>query len=136
MCLFRCFSLTQFCFDEYLSFLLTFVPYYCDPFLSHILKVTWNSRHWHLGISIDTGKFYFSLTKFSLKKWNSYDQYSSCSHLFGASITLVQLFISLWSSFHPSIKIHWFSRKKVWIFWAPIHLESLIQFASRGSYPF
>ena len=136
MCLFRCFSLTQFCFDEYLSFLLTFVPHYCDFFfvphskgdLEFSALTSWY-QHWH-------GKILFFPYKIFFKKMKQLWPYSSCSHLFGASITLVQLFISLWSSFHPSIKIHWLSRKKVWIFWAPIHLESLIQFASRGSYPF
>ena len=31
--------------------------------MQHILKAICKSRHWHLSISIDTAKFYFSLTK-------------------------------------------------------------------------
>ena len=30
LCIFWSFSLTRFCFDEYLSYILTFAPHYCD----------------------------------------------------------------------------------------------------------
>ena len=33
VCLFRCFSLTHFCFNECLLFLLTLAPHYCDCFM-------------------------------------------------------------------------------------------------------
>ena len=56
------FFITQFCFDENLPFILTFVPHYCDC-MQHILKTISKSRHLHLSISIDTAKFYISLTK-------------------------------------------------------------------------
>ena len=40
--LFKCFSLAQFCFDQYLSFLWAFVPIV----LRHILKAIWKSTRW------------------------------------------------------------------------------------------
>ena len=60
-------------------------------------------------ISASTAKFYFSLTKSYWKsKTFTYDHYNSCTHLFGTSITLLQLLISLKKRLlelleHPSI---------------------------------
>ena len=80
-----------------------FFPTLLWLFMQPILKAIWISWHWHLGISIDTGKFYFSLTKFFWKI--KHDQCNSCAHLFDTSITLLQLPISLWS-FFLSIQKH------------------------------
>ena len=57
--LFRCFFSKSICFNEYQSFILTFVPYYCD--------CLWKYMHWHVNISFNTAKFNFSLTVLFLK---------------------------------------------------------------------
>ena len=92
------FCLTPFYFDKYLPFILTFVAIW--PFGNLCIDVL---------TSASTAKFYFSLTKSYWKsKTFTYDHYNFCAHLFGTSITLLQLLISLkkrlWELLeHPSI---------------------------------
>ena len=59
-------------------------------------------------------KFYFLLAKFVLKKQNIYVQYTSVFFLilsYSASITLIQLLISLQFLIHPFRDVHWCSSK-------------------------
>ena len=92
------FCLTPFYFDKYLPFILTFVAIW--PFGNLCIDIL---------TSTSTAKFYFSLTKSYWKsKTFTYDHYNFCAHLFGTSITLLQLLISLkkrlWELLeHPSI---------------------------------
>ena len=53
------FCLTQFYFDKYLSFILNFVPHYCDCLCDTFLKVIWKSVHWHFNISINNKVLFF-----------------------------------------------------------------------------
>ena len=79
------FCLTPFYFDKYLPFILTFVAIW--PFGNLCIDIL---------TSASTAKFYFSLTKSYWKsKTFTYDHYNFCAHLFGTSITLLQLLISL-----------------------------------------
>ena len=70
------------------------VVFYRTHFKDHLEILTW---HQHLGISNGTGKINFSNTNYFWK--TKHDQFNSCIDLFGASITLVKLLISLWSFF-------------------------------------
>ena len=80
-------------------------------FMQHILKAMWKSRHGHLGIRIDTAKIYFTPHEIILEKE---DQYNPCTHLFGISITLLQLLNFAW--FFSSIHRHLLGLlKKVWL---------------------
>ena len=107
-CLFRCFSLTKFCLNVIsFNFCVTLLLH------QHILKAIWKFRYWHLSISIDTAKFYFSLRRIFWKRKHV---------LICTSVTLLQLLIDLWSSFHPSRGNDWCCRKKVvWVFEVLIH---------------
>ena len=68
-CLCRCFSLTQFCLDEFCFISLDFCNTLLWLCMWHILvKTVWKSWHWCLGISIDTAKFYVFLTKLRGRK--------------------------------------------------------------------
>ena len=82
------FFLTQFCFDEYLSYILT---------CRQILTAIWKSKHWHFSISIYTAKFYFSLPK---NVWKNKIFMTKTTlvlnHLTPVSITFLQLLSSLY----------------------------------------
>ena len=115
-CLCRCFSLTQFCLDEFCFMSLDFCNTLLWLRMWHILvKTVWKSRHWHLGISIDTAKFYVFLTKLRGKKQKHF--------------WLIQILCSfIWHQWHvptiisPEVSIGGLV-KKVWIFGALIHLH-------------
>ena len=65
-----------------------------------ILKIIWKSLYRHLNISINSKVLFFPYKKFIEKnKRFAYDHYNSCAQLFGTSITLLQLLISLYYLF-------------------------------------
>ena len=61
------FSLTQFCFDEYLIY-FNFCVILLNLFIRHILNTIYKSMHWHFCISVRTANFYFSLIKIFFDK--------------------------------------------------------------------
>ena len=86
------FSITQFNFGNYLSFLLTFVPHHCDC-LFDTFKRPFGNLGIHILVSASTlQKFIFPLQSF-LKKQYIYGQYNFYAQLFSTSITLLQLLI-------------------------------------------
>ena len=76
-------------------------------FIQQILKAIWKSwywhQHWHCKILFFPFKFFWKV---------KHEQYNSWAHLFGTSITLLQLLIYLWSSFHPPRSNHYCCREK------------------------
>ena len=86
------FSITQFYFDNYLSFLLTFVPHHCDCLFDTFWRPLGNLDIDMLVSASALQNFIFPWQIF-LKKQYIYDQYNFYAQLFGTSITLLQLLI-------------------------------------------
>ena len=88
--------------------------------------------HWHLNISINSKVLLFTHKNFIdeikllvILVIFTYDHCNSCAQLFGTSITLLQLLISIYYLFfHPSRGICWcFLKTIAWIFRAHIHYQ-------------
>ena len=121
VCLLRCFFS-----DAILFWLLSVVSFNFSAtslswFMQHILKAIWKSRHWHLSVSIETAKFYFSLTNFFWKKKHLWTMQILCLIIwYQVSLCYNPFLYSVF--FHAFRSIHWCSRKKVaWSFGASIH---------------
>ena len=131
ICLLRCFFSNSILFRWVSLIYFNFRGRLLWLFIWHILKAIWNSMHWHLSISVNSKilncSYFFIVYKYFFWKNKTFihDQSQSCAQLFGTSINLLQLIISLLSLFiHPEASIGVLG-KRLFEYWSTYQLKFL-----------
>ena len=124
------FCLTQFYFDKYLSFILNFVPHYCDCLCDTFLKAIWKSVHWHFNISINNKVLFFSYKNFIEKIKHLHMTITTLMLNYLAPVLLISPYYIFF--IHPEASIF------VWIFRAPTHywhFKKIVLVKILGNFP-